>query len=464
MFNEQTITEIKKVWDAYIASNKVTRNTKGDIIDEIDSRRVNSIVKIKEIITAFTSGNSNIAEFKTALDSYNKKHNLWGFTATKGQMFFNLLVRNNESNLDSLTALINLIVVEPIDLVDACGRIDQLENFARLGYENAPDKRRVAHPSSAAYFASYYWQIHNPLKWPIMYSSLVNAFRELHIWSEEPLQSENYRQFYSLNEQIKTVLSEYTGGQIDNWSAEHAFWYYSGARRPGSKFNPGNTYIDVAVPITTPTIVSNEDNPVVRVSNITETLTAFTNFDINDYLIPKVARLRELGKSIEHNNSAKGVDYERIVVEIFNQLDFEVESLGQGTGRNPDAIAKFRQDHTAFIIDAKAYSNGYSLGRDDRAIKEYISYHCPKLQKEGFKKIGFIIVSNSFRSEMEEFINDITWNTEIKRFVLLSSEALLYLLAYKTKDKLSIGTIIDFLVGSGPVISLKQVIAEFEDV
>ncbi|RLJ33266.1 hypothetical protein CLU97_2746 [Chryseobacterium sp. 7] len=50
------------------------------------------------------------------------------------------------------------------------------------------------------------------------------------------------------------------------------------------------------------------------------------------------------------------------------------------------------------------------------------------------KKIGFIIVSNSFKANFDSFINEISWNTDKKCFNLLSSEALLYFLAYKTKD------------------------------
>lgn len=95
---------------------------------------------------------------------------------------------------------------------------------------------------------------------------------------------------------------------------------------------------------------------------------------MSDYLIPKVSRLVELGNKTEKYASAKGSEYEKLVAEIFKQLDFEVEILGQGSGRNPDAIIKLREENTAFLVDAKAYSNGYSLGIDDRAIKEYINF------------------------------------------------------------------------------------------
>jgi hypothetical protein len=187
------------------------------------------------------------------------------------------------------------------------------------------------------------------------------------------------------------------------------------------------------------------------------------SFELEEYLIPRVARLLDLGSQSEKPASGKGYDFERLVGEIFKQLDFEVDALGQGKGRQPDIIAKFREENTAFLVDAKAYSGGYTLGTDDRAIKEYISYHCPKLQKEGYKKIGFIIVSNSFKSNFDSFINEVTWNTEIKRFILLTSEALLYLLAYKTKDKLSLSAIIESLVSSSNLITAQEVIEEFDD-
>ncbi len=144
--------------------------------------------------------------------------------------------------------------------------------------------------------------------------------------------------------------------------------------------------------------------------------------------------------------------------------DWEVDELGQGKGRHPDAVIKHREENTAFLVDAKAYGSSYNLGIDDRAIREYINYHCPKLQKEGYKKIGFIIVSNSFKSNFDAFINDITWNSDIKRFILLTSEALLYLLAYKTKDKLNLSLIIERMIGFGTVVTGQNVIEKFDDI
>jgi hypothetical protein len=188
------------------------------------------------------------------------------------------------------------------------------------------------------------------------------------------------------------------------------------------------------------------------------------SFDLAEYLMPKISNLEEIGSATEKSSSTKGREFEKKVADIFNFLEFDVEYLGQGSGRNPDAILRFRKENTAFLVDAKAYGDGYSLGIDDRAIKEYINHHCPKLFNEGYKKIGFIIVSNSFKSDFDSFINEITWNTEIRRFILLTSKALLYLFAYKMKEKLSLDIIIEKLIGCGSMIEANNIIEEFEDV
>lgn len=448
MIQVDKIKQIQTIWDNYIENNRTVLDAKGNILVNIDDARRLAIVELKKFIEDFQNGNSNIYEFKTNVDSYNKRNNLWGFTATKGQMFFNQLVKNNESNIESLTTLLKECISIPKTLENALSKIEILEKHCSLIYNKAKDKRKVPNPGSVCYFLSYFWQIQDESKYPILYTSLINAYTELGLWKETENQVEAYRYFYALNEEIKDVLKAYTGKEKSNWDAEHAFWNFKG--------NPNK-------PISTPT--KKENKPVVEVEIEKEKIIAINaSFELSDYLIPKVAKLVELGSETDKSASSKGSAYEKLVAEIFKQLDFEVETLGQGSGRNPDAILRHREENTAFLVDAKAYSNGYSLGIDDRAIKEYINHYCPKLQKEGYKKIGFIIVSNSFKSNFDSFINEITWNTDIKRFILLSSEALLYLLAFKTKDRIPPATIIETLVSLGNPIEAKNIIEEFDDV
>lgn len=379
--------QILAIWDKYIADNKKVQNIKGHDLTNIDEKRIESIDVIKIIISDFLTGKIDTSEFKTDIDSYNKQNNLWGFTSIKGQMFFNLLLKTNgtDDQLRKVTKVLKDTISEPHDLTDGLRKIEVLEQFCNNIFLKAKDKRKAPNPGSVCYFLSYFWQIHNYQKWPIMYSSIIVSLTDLGLWKEQNSQKEAYYNFFSLNEEIKKILSAYTKKNISNWEAEHAFWnfrsvtaYPKTGKVKGSE--PPAQPITVILPVFKP------------------------NFEIADYIIPKVIKLIELGNQTDKSGSAKGSEFEKLVAEIFKQLDFEVEILGQGSGRNPDAIIKFREENTAFLVDAKAYSNGYSLGIDDRAIKEYINHYCPKLQKEGYKKIGFIIVSNSFKSKFESFV------------------------------------------------------------
>jgi len=443
--DEKRIKTVKKIWDNYVANSKIVYDTKGKVIKNIDEQRFEAISEIKKIIASFQKGESNISEFKTALDSYNKRNNLWGFTATKGQMFFNLLTRNSENKIQAFEKLIKDLIIEPKNLDEALSKIDRLDKYASSFYIDGANKQKLPNPSSTGYFLSYFWQIYNPQKWPILYTSLVKSYIDLELWEEHDSQRETYKYFFELNKQIISILKKHTRKNITNWDAEHAFWYYKGNPFEESKDKPKEK-----PPRNEPTSV-----PEYKIK---------PTFELKDYLLPKIADLVKIGEQTKKSASAKGHEFEKRMAEIFDYLDFKVEALGQGKGRNPDAILKYRKENVAFIVDAKAYSEGYSLGIDDRAIKEYINFNCPKLIKDGYKKIGFIIVSNSFKSNFDTFINDITWNTDIKRFILLTSEALLYLFAYKMKSKLSLDIIIEKLISCGNLVTAEDIIREFEDV
>lgn len=448
MITENIQKDIISIWDKYIADNKKTHNTKGKEIEDIDEKRKEAIQGLQLIIDDFLSGNIDIHEFKTDIDSFNKQNNYWGFTSIKGQMFFNLLVKTCESEdqIQKLTALLQQCITEPKDLEDALSKIVKLEKYTKEIFDKAPDKRKAPNPGSVCYFLSYFWQIHNPIKWPVMFSSIIESFTHLGLWEETKTQQQAYRHFFTVNEEIKEVLSKYSRRTITNWEAEHSFWNFKPLNGHAAKHSKQKG--EVISPK-----IDATDQPIYKAS-----------FDVFQYVIPAVSNLVELGSTSEKSGSAKGSNFEKVVAEIFKQLDFEVDILGQGTGRNPDAIVKFKQEHTAFIIDAKAYGSGYSLGIDDRAIKEYINHYCPLLRKDGFTKTGFIIVSNSFKTNFESFINEITWNTDIKRFVLMESEALLHLLAYKNKEKLSLSTVIESIISFGNKVTKQDVIQKFDDV
>ncbi len=450
MIEKDKIEKIKEIWDEYLRSNRKVLDIKGNELSDIDNLRIVAIESVSDIINQFVRGDISLGEFKTSIDSFNKRNNLWGFTAIKGQFFFNQLTKNLDNlGIEKIRSLLIETITEPKEIKDALNKIEKLEKYCQDFYSNAKDKRLVPNPKSVAYFLSYFWQVANNEKWPIYYTASIRAFEKLGLWDEAPIQRDNYNRFYSLNEEIRNMLSDYSKKNISNWDVEHAFWHFIG--NPNKKVERKSKHVVIEK------IKTTEDSE--------KTIAGVTaSFDLSDYIIPRVSKLIDLGSTLNKSATQKGYEFEKIVAEVFEQLDFEVELLGQGTGRNPDAIIRFREENTAFLVDAKAYNSGYSLGTDDRAIREYINYHCPKLQRNGYKKIGFIIVSNEFKTNFDNFINEITWSTDIKRFILLTSEALLYLLAFKTKNKLSLTTIIESIIGFGNPVTAQNIIDEFDDV
>lgn len=454
MIQETIKRQIIAIWDNYIANNKIIQDNKGNEFENLDEKRQVAIIQLKSIINNFLTNSIDSSEFKTSIDSFNKQNNFWGFTSVKGQMFFNLLLKNFENNeqINSLNLLLKKCLIEPKDLKDALTKIEELDNYTTAIFSKAPDKRRAPNPGSVCYFLSYFWQIQNPTKWPVMYSSMVVSLTDIGIWQDAPTHKESYQIFFNLNEEIKQILSAHTNKTITNWDTEHAFWNF----RKVTAYPKSITK-------------QHEIKEDIAVEKIIETTTpAFSeaSFNIYDYLPPITAKLIEKGAETDSSGAAKGSNYEKAVVEIFKQLGFdEVIHLGQGKGNEPDIIVKQKVDGIAFIIDAKGYSNGYNLNTaDDRAIRDYISRNCAKLNKEGIRKIGFIIVSNSFKSDFDVFINDITWNTDIKRFKLLTSDALLHLLAYKFKGIIQLPEIIESLIGFGNIIYKSDIIQKYDDI
>lgn len=441
---------ITSIWDKYIADNKKVQDTKGNDLDNIDEKRIEAIDKLKIIIEDFLIGKIDIAEFKTDIDSFNKQNNFWGFTSIKGQMFFNLLLKTSETEEQNkkLTKLLKECITEPKNLADALSKVEAMDKYTSSIFNKAPDKRKAPNPGSVCYFLSYFWQIHNYQQWPVMFSSMIVSFTDIGLWVEQASQKEAYNTFYNLNEEIKQILSGHTGRSITNWEAEHAFW----------NFRTITAYPKQPVKSKEEKITENPADNILSALKI-------ASFNINTYLLPVISNLIDLGKETENSSASKGSRFEKAVCEVFRQLGFNVQQLGQGTGREPDLIAINKEENVAFIVDAKAYANGYMMGAaDERAIKEYISYYCPKLQKDGIKKIGFLIVSNSFKSDFANFINEITWKTDIKRFSLLTSDALLHLLAYKSKDQLHLSEIIEAIISLGTSISAQDIIEKFDDI
>lgn len=454
-FSKKLIVEI---WEKHVASNELILDENGVSINNIDSNRLNSIEIIKVVIRDFLNEDIALYEFKAAMDMINRHHNLWNFSAKMGQMYFNQLIKSSENDIDQLSNLLKKVIAEPADIKEALQKINELEKYTNAIYAKADDKRKVPYPGSVGYFLSYFWQMHDNKKWPIMYTSLINAFREIGLWKDQKSQKEHYDHFIDCNTQIKNLLKETKNIEPSNWDVEHVYWNYKYSApftvSEGTSFTPENFYIPKIEEVSTPSgTVKPAEQPAAPRPAVNAT------FDVHDYLIPKVARLVNI--EVEADNA--GLDnYRNTVAETFRQLEFDAEILPQNKRKNPFAIIKSREENIAFIIDAHTSSKSYFEGTDDRALKEAINDHCRDLRREGYKKVGFILVSHHFDNNNEPFINYLNWHTDIKKLLLITSEALLYLLAYKNKDKLRLEMVIENLAKLNYLADTRDIIEEFE--
>jgi hypothetical protein len=229
MISNDKSEKIKEIWNNFQGANQMVLDTKGNELPNIDELRQEAIKDLSKIITQFKNRTLSLGEFKTSIDSYNKKNNLWGFTAIKGQFFFNQLTKNlDDEGIRRIELLLKDTISEPKDLKDALTKIDKLEKHCLNIYSKANDKRLVANPKSVAYFLSYFWQIADNTQWPIYYTATLQSFEQIGLWEEKSSQRENYKQFYELNEEIKELLSKQTKSTISNWDVEHAFWHFRG--------------------------------------------------------------------------------------------------------------------------------------------------------------------------------------------------------------------------------------------
>lgn len=440
--SDKNLFRIKTIWDEYYNNGQKLIDVKGNayLSSDFDKSRLRQIEIVKKIILQFIDKKIDFLSFKSSLDGENKRNNYWGFSAIKGQMFFNQLTNSQGTNFKNIADIINSTILEPNNIDSAKTKIVLLENFVQKIYDTGADKRKVPKPSSVAYFLSYFWQIFNFEKWPILYTSLIDSLTELGLWKEFTNQSDAYEYFYEINNNIKALLSTHSKMELTNWDIEHCFWW--------------NQNKAVIIP---------DEDQIKILDDKRIKQTSSNSFRFYEYIPPIISNLIENGKSKGDTKAVKGVVFEKAVSLAFKILDFDVLELGQGTGRNADLVAHYRPENIAFIIDAKVRSDGYSIGVDDRVFKEYINKHLIELRKNGYKKNGFIVVSSLFLGDPTKFVEDITLETDIKRFTLLTSEALLYLVAYKLKDGISTNEIANVLLQNG-IIDGQNIIQSFEDV
>lgn len=331
-----------------------------------DRERVQIIEKqLLPLVRDYLTGQTALSDFKRNVDGINKQQSLWGFKGIKGQMFFNMVVNvaDDESECDQeLKAALELPKNEDM----ASSRIKNFSSYVkRIGEHHIEvggtnyEKPKVG---SVPFFVSYFWQIQERDIWPVYYTSSVNTMGDINLWQPTGDLASDYLRYKHIHEELARIFTEESNQPFGFYEVEHVFWF-KGGDPYGSSKPPANAD------------VSTRKSDAVR----KEAVPLVQNRLPESYVPPIIAILpRMAANETELQDAAKasGISlagaFEKSINAAFTVLGYEAKLLGQGKGRVPDGQALALDDSYAILWDAKVRTDSYTMGTDDRTIKDYI--------------------------------------------------------------------------------------------
>ena len=131
--------------------------------------------------------------------------------------------------------------------------------------------------------------------------------------------------------------------------------------------------------------------------------------------------------------------FEKYINAAFTILGYETKLLVQGKGRVPDGIALTHDEGYAILWDAKIRSNGYSIGTDDRTIREYITSQSRELERRRLmRNIYYLIISSTFADDFDDTIRLIKMETDVNEVILVEADAFVAMIDAKLRDPLQL--------------------------
>jgi hypothetical protein len=365
--------------------------------------------KLQPLIDDFESGDVDIAEFKSRIDGLNKRNPLWGFDGFIGQMHFNKLFNAAPDEVDFGDRLREAIQL-PESVDEARERIDSFAEYTQRLKDNDIDSDPF--PKSTIFFLSYFWHIQRPTEWPIFYPTSEQYLDDEGLLDTDEPYGTRYESFVETLDDLRGEAESWLESPVEYRDVANAIYWHEESDDETDEEETGGdteeTFVDVDKPYLPPVVAD------------LDAVAAGTDEAVNRYA------------SVDTDLS---LIFERKLGVLFEMLGFDTEVLGQGSGRNPDGIAKAVRNDYAIIYDAKKReNNGYRIGRDDRTIREYIETHTRRLRDQGKRHIYFAIVSSSFRDTEESTLRDLRTSTDIDNIVLLKADVLQELLRIRLEE------------------------------
>ncbi len=430
-----------KALDAYLHALPASGNRPPvEIEAELDRNRVDVIEKtLKPLIAEFLEQKISVAVFKQKIDSTNKNNNHWGFTGIKGQMFFNLLLRSAKDEKDEIECdkQLKSAIRAPSNEQDA---VTQLKNFytyvtriAQQFTDRGGSPHSKPNPSSVPFFVSYFWQIQRREVWPVYYTSTVQMFADINLWVQKGDLADDYRSYKRLNDTLRQLFSEAVGRPVSLYDVEHVFWFKTGkmSLEPATKPGRQNPTIALGKPvISSQTPAKQPDQASLLPDGYVPPIVG---------IIPRLAKNdAELQQLARRSGTTLERALEKSINAAFTMLGYETKLLGQGMGRVPDGQAKAADESYALLWDAKARSDGYRMGTDDRTIHQYVETQSKGLKKQGVRNIYYLIISSVFSDEFDDLIRALKMGTNVNEVCLVEADALVAIVDQRLRDPLNV--------------------------
>jgi hypothetical protein len=408
-------------------------HTPAEVEAELDAKRVAIIeTTLAPLLQQYLAGSVSLSEFKRRIDGMNKQNPLWGFSGIKGQMFFNMLVRTvaDASELDGqLKAAIRSPADEPAAAHSLKTFTDFVSRIGREFLEAGGDTYSRARPGSVPFFLSYFWQIQRREVWPVYYTNSVQAMEAMNLFQETGEASDDYIGYKRVHESLAALFSEAAGRPFSLYDVEHVFWFRSGK-----------------LSVAAPPPVSGETGELRFATGQQRTITREESILADGYvppiveIIPMLAANEPATQELVKNSGTKVERaLEKSIHAAFTILGYETRLLGQGMGRVPDGQAIALDESYAILWDAKARADGYRMGTDDRAIRQYIDTQSRIIKRaRGVRNIYYLIVSSKFADDFDDLIRSVKMETNVNEVCLLEADALVSIVDQKLRAPLEI--------------------------
>jgi hypothetical protein len=383
------------------------------------------------LLSGYLEGSIPLLEFKRKVDGINKRNSLWGFRGIKGQMFFNMVVNTADDEEECDQELKTALVVPQNDKI-ASSRIRTFASYVkRIGdqwVEAGNTRHGCPKVGSIPYFLSYFWQVQDRETWPVYYTNSVQMMSDLNLWQPSGDFGEDYLSFKAIHIELAALFTEYGGQPFDLYEVEHVFWYKGGdpykAVKDDTQPIGGLHHIGTDVPERKGVLNRLPESYVPPITAI----------------LPQMARHDEaLVDASKRSGTSLERAFEKYIDAAFTMLGYETKLLGQGKGRTQDGLALAHDESYAILWDAKVRSDGYSMGTDDRTIREYITTQSREMKKRRFfRNIYYLIISSSFVDDYDDTIRSIKMETDVNEVSLVEAEALVAIVDAKLRAPLQI--------------------------